>query len=309
MSLFTYTPIGWDIRLDVSAPEYCAKGLPLQTRTTMELVILSTALARVATYAVDRFVPEEPALEGLKGLFGIGKNENDNEESKSEEGKASETPHNATDGLSVAGDEERLTDKDTLTESEQANEVDDNSAEGLKMRIKQLRAEAAKLTSADTFMEYARKTREATRLEKQLREEFGDTEDDTIPGGIDVDRMSRVMKDVIAKHATKSAQRSFSMRLVAKIVVKILLLISLWYVFSYGRSYETRGHVMYVDCRALRPVSFLFRKRPVLCAENDWNCASQPKEECAVSYLVAVLISNSVIAFIVDGTIAKVLHR
>lgn len=275
----------------------------------MELVILSTAFARVATYAVDRFVPDEPVLEGVKGWLGIGKNENDKEESKCEERKASETSHNARDGLSVAGDEEGFTDGDTVTESEQANEVADNSAEGLKRRIKQLRAEAAKLTSADTFVEYARKTREATRLEKQLREEFGDAEEDTIPGLIDLDRMSRVMKDVIAKHATKSAQRSFSMRLVAKIVVKIVLLISLWYVFSYGRSYSTRGDVMYVDCRALRPVSFLFHKRPGFCAENDWNCASQPKEECAVSYLIAVLISNSVIALMVDGTITKILHR
>lgn len=276
----------------------------------MELVILSTALARVATYAADRFIPEQPALEGLKGWLGIGTTDSNEKGSNDQDRNTDEISHNAKDGSSVTSND-KASDKDgnDVAKREQEEEVDANSAEGLKRRIKQLRAEAAKLTSADTFLEYARKTREATRLEKRLREEFEDAEDDTLAGGIDVDRMTRVMKNVMAKHATTSAQRSFSMRFVAKIMVKMLLLVSLWYAFSYGRSNDARGHVMYIDCRALRPVSFLLSKRPVSCAENDWECAARPRDECGVSYLVAVVMSHSVVAIVVDRMLSKVLHR
>lgn len=277
----------------------------------MEFVILSTALARVATHAIDRYMPERSAVELVQGLVGGGRGGDGDVEVVDGEGRAGdETLPDATDGSSSGVKTEQTGNETGIANTEAKDEGDDNSAEGLKRRIKQLRAEAAKLTSADTFLEYARKTREATRLEKRLRDEYGESDGELLlGGGMDVDKMARAMTDAMTKRATLSARRSISIGFLAKVIVKILLLMSLWYVFSYGRHSDSRGHVMYVDCRAVRPLAFLLPKKAVVCPEGDWSCAARPRDECAVSYLVAVAVCNSVIALIVDGLMAKLVHR
>lgn len=49
---------------------------------------------------------------------------------------------------------------------------------------------------------------------------------------------------------------------------------------------------MAIDCHAIRPLSFLFRKHMPLCMEDDWQCAASARPMCGISYVFAGLLTQ-----------------
>ena len=85
--------------------------------------------------------------------------------------------------------------------------------------------------------------------------------------------------------------------MVLKAIVLALPFILLWWYFSplgYGQG---PADALVIDCRAFRPVSFIFSKRESSCVDDDWMCAAQPPQ-CAVSYGMVLVLANTVFPMI-----------
>lgn len=177
-----------------------------------------------------------------------------------------------------------------------AEEFPEGSIPALEKRLRELRAEAKQVNSPDTFVQYARLSREANKVEKELMEKKALEPNSGDSTGIP-DIMG-VMSNLITPHAKTSVKRKARLMAV-KTVVRALPFVLLWIYFSRYRGGESAGEVMTIDCRALRPVSFIFRKRTSLCADDDWVCASQPPQ-CVISYTMVLILANTVFSFLLQ---------
>lgn len=111
--------------------------------------------------------------------------------------------------------------------------------------------------------------------------------------------LTGILSNLVTPHATRSVKRTARV-LALKTAVRVLLFVLMWVYFSRYRAGESRGEVMAVDCRAFRPLSFLFRKRTPICIEDDWVCAAQPPQ-CVVSYAMALILTNAVFSMLLQA--------
>lgn len=127
----------------------------------MEVVLLASALSKAATYAIDLYITRSAskAAEKAETVTTRGTHSMSNEMA----------PEQESVGGSVKESDDDAAGKPSVPTSD-LSAYDENSVPALEARLKELRAEAAQLTSADTFVQYAQVTRQANKVEKKLRE-------------------------------------------------------------------------------------------------------------------------------------------
>lgn len=158
------------------------------TKESMEYVVISTALSRIAVNLIDRYEASSASQRQLQEhLQEEQRKASGAEDQRSSLSLTSSVPARNTDddsamgggtpvqgaagdgvGGANGGGAGREGDGDT-TGGEATVVEDEDTVEAVRARIKTLRAEAGQLTSADTFVQYARVTRRVTKLEKRLR--------------------------------------------------------------------------------------------------------------------------------------------
>lgn len=111
---------------------------------------------------------------------------------------------------------------------------------------------------------------------------------------VNVDALSRAFTSMITPEATSVVRKRINSQ-VLRTVPRVLAFALLWYYFSWTAGAMTQGNVMTIECDALRPISWMFRKQSRTCAEEDWLCAAQ-RPLCAISYSWALVLCNVVIA-------------
>lgn len=125
----------------------------------MEVVLISTVLAHITIGVIDKYSLQES---NHTEVMRRKRKRSDDETQEYSENKEEIVPCSESK------------DRDGSEEEEKARmrheKVDEDSIPSLEARVKALRVEASQLTSADTFVQYARVTREANRLEKRLTE-------------------------------------------------------------------------------------------------------------------------------------------
>ncbi|CDF32770.1 unnamed protein product [Chondrus crispus] len=175
-----------------------------------------------------------------------------------------------------------------------AEQFPEGSIPALEKKVKHLRAEAKRVNAPDTFVQYARLTREANKVEKELTEKKALEPSDT---------HGTVLPDVMAmlsKAVTPQAQSSMKRRaqfMVLKAIVRALPFLLLWWYFSPFGYDRGPADALVIDCRAFRPLSFIFSKREPSCGDDHWMCAAQPPQ-CAVSYWMVLVLANTVFPMI-----------
>lgn len=211
------------------------------------------------------------------------------------------------------------------TEDVPQDEPEEGSIPALRKKLKELQLQAKQLNSPDTFVQYAKVTREANKVEKELLEKEGtfvlhvqldsvETEQlatdsfenvSCVPptaseprpnNGLNGLEIVSAMSRFLAPKATKTVQSRVKW-MTAKLAIRMVILAAMWMYFSWQLPAGRRGEVMAIDCRAFRPLSILLRKRDALCGEDDWTCASRA-QECVVSYYYAFGICNMVIRMV-----------
>lgn len=141
----------------------------------MESILVSTIAARVTINILDRLLEKSSAKKrNTEQNQSRQVNERPSiivsrqEESPSEETNEQHSEHENNKNAPLNGDGEC-----NSTDFTNSSVVDETNVESLEEKVKELRAQATQLTSADTFVQYARVTREANRLEKLLKDVKG----------------------------------------------------------------------------------------------------------------------------------------
>lgn len=116
-----------------------------------------------------------------------------------------------------------------------------------------------------------------------------------------MDRITQAMSGMLRRRATQSARKGLSMKMVGKLVVRISLLLFLWWRFALGRDRVTRGEVMRIDCNAIRPFGWLFYQQEADCADGDWTCAARGGRLCSISYVIAAAVCNAAVSVLIDA--------
>lgn len=126
------------------------------------MVLITTVLARGVVDLIDRYaVSRADRINLTDQERGTNENREKSYDNVQDE-KYETTKSDETEGTP----ESRPSD----ASAEESRLVDENSVADLETKVKALRAEATQLTSSDTFVQYARVTREANRLEKRVKE-------------------------------------------------------------------------------------------------------------------------------------------
>lgn len=157
--------------------------------------------------------------------------------------------------------------------------------------------------------------------------------------GMDVERMARALTAAFSSQATRStrARTRLSGGLFGKLLIRVALFALLWARFSAswstgslagggggmlsssaarwtamwsgggGAAAAERGDVMQVACHAVRPVAWLFRRRPARCEGGDWACAATAEDMCGVSFMFAATVCNAAMAVVVDAVMDRFL--
>lgn len=280
----------------------------------METVILSSIAARVAINVIDRYVPNRifersppppsarPVRQAPKPTepthtpttIPTPKPSSDTAGHVSSE----TTPSPSSPSSSTTNEQQASSNSDEAV-------VDENDVASLERRIKSLRTQAQQLTSADTFVQYARVTREANKLEKRLKELKG-PDDNTIEGLVDVDKIAKAMSKAFGggSPVTSIRQSLMSTKTVLKLIVRVLSFAILWWQFSYVRGSNgddgMRGQVIHVNCRVVAPFQWMLKKHSPICHEDDYICAADMTKTCSVSVYVCLWLCNAALAFVVD---------
>lgn len=116
----------------------------------MEVVLAASAAANVAIVLIERFSNRETVTEEKQDV--------------------------ASEGTQAL--QELQTETEEVVTDPQVEETDapEGSVRALEIRLKELRAQAKQLNSPDTFVQYARVSREANKVEKELLEKKGKNE-------------------------------------------------------------------------------------------------------------------------------------
>eukprot|EP00178_Gracilaria_changii_P027722 TRINITY_DN909_c0_g1_i2.p1 TRINITY_DN909_c0_g1~~TRINITY_DN909_c0_g1_i2.p1 ORF type:complete len:260 (+),score=32.63 TRINITY_DN909_c0_g1_i2:1064-1843(+) len=173
-------------------------------------------------------------------------------------------------------------------------QVDEDSLQFLQQRLDELRDQARRLNAPDTLVQYAHVTREANKVEKALNEKRAEQGvSATTPMGVDA--IAKSLADVL-KPGADVLRKGVAFHML-KMVPRMLAFIFLWYYFTLRKSSARQGIAMMVDCQALRPLSFLFRKVSPACSHDDWVCVAQASQTpvCAISYSWALVLCSIVI--------------
>lgn len=120
----------------------------------MEVIISVTALSNLMTVLIERYASRTLPSRGCNG---------------GARGQQQRTDQEAS-GL------ETNTNETTPIEDDARRRLPEDNIEALEARLSQLRAQAKDLSSPDTFVQYARVSREANRVEKELLEKKGKTD-------------------------------------------------------------------------------------------------------------------------------------
>lgn len=269
----------------------------------METVILSSIAARVAINVIDRYVPNrifERSPPSARPVRQAAKPAEDTPTT------TTTTPTTPTPKPSGSAGQTSETVPSPSTTNEQASNsddpVDENDVASLERRIKSLRTQAQQLTSADTFVQYARVTRQANKLEKRLKELKG-PDDNTIEGLVDVDKIAKAMSKAFGgSPVTSMRQGLMSTKTILKLIVRVLSFAILWWQFSYvrGSGDGMRGQVIHVNCRVVAPFQWILKQHNPICHEDDYICAADMTKTCSVSVYVCLWFCNAALAFVVD---------
>lgn len=117
----------------------------------MEVVLLGSALSNIAVLLIERYAKRPPRPENVP---------------EAQRGSTAEGTRSA----------EHAEGKNDHSEGQQSSEMEEcpeGSIPALEKKLKELRTEAKRVNSPDTFVQYARLSREANKVEKELVEKKG----------------------------------------------------------------------------------------------------------------------------------------
>lgn len=150
----------------------------------------------------------------------------------------------------------------------------------LEEQLAKLKAEARDSTSPDEFVKYARLTREANKVEKELISIRGE-EQPTLP-------ILEIMSSMMPANRVASSARAST----ARFVLSFLPLLFLWGFFRFYAKHDA-GVLLTAECDVFRPFSWLLRKVPANCPSETSTCDA--KEMCAIGYRAVAVVTNSVV--------------
>lgn len=114
----------------------------------MEVVIATSLIAHFGVLAVDRYI------------------------AKLEASAVGDVPHATDEQQTISSSQPQGNESATKNESA-VTKPEEGSIEFLEMRLKELRNQAKRLNAPDTLVQYARVTREANKVEKDVNEKKG----------------------------------------------------------------------------------------------------------------------------------------
>lgn len=259
----------------------------------METVILSSIAARVAINVIDRYVPNRIFERSPPSARPVRHATPSEDSTPTPTQKASRTAEQASETAPSSTVTEQASNSDA---------VDENDVASLERRIKLLRTQAQQLTSADTFVQYARVTRQANKLEKRLRELKG-PDDNSIEGLVDVDKIAETISKALGgSPVTSMRQGLMSTKIILKLIVRVLSFAVLWWQFSHvrGSGNRMRGQVIHVNCGVVAPFQWMLKQHSPICHVDDWVCAADTTKTCSVSVYLCLWLCNAALAFIID---------
>lgn len=237
--------------------------------------MLTSLASHTALFCLDRYAKRPAALP-------ISPNE-----SQPTDGTPTSNPSSSaspvekpSDTLESAACQNPQPDGDTCPAAEEG------SIAALRQKLEALCAEAKRLNSPDSFVAYARVTREANKVEKELQEKKALEPGDPL-AHLDV---TRLVSALLPSQTTQRMRRSattMALKAAFRLMPSVLMLI---YFMVSGRSTT----VVTIDCRAVRPLTMLFRSIQPVCTVDDWQCAGQAPL-CGVSSTVMGLFVSSAI--------------
>ena len=151
----------------------------------------------------------------------------------------------------------------------------------LEAQLAKLKAEARDANSPDEFVKYARLTREANKVEKELISIRGE-EQATLP-------ILEIMSSMMPTTKVATSARAST----ARFLLGFLPLVLLWGFFNYY-SKEDASALIIADCDIFRPFAWVLHKVPANCSTETATCDA--KEMCAIGYKAVAVVTNSVVA-------------
>ncbi|CAN8072285.1 unnamed protein product [Agarophyton chilense] len=254
----------------------------------MEVVIAASIIAQVSVIAIDKFTARYDAVTRLR--------ETNHEANRhQDESEPQRWTRPQTQAASISERQVEMTEQNLHVDPQVEAIPDEHSIEFLEHRLMDLRNQARQLNAPDTLVQYARVTREANKVEKALNEKKAEKAPsakiplETAPF---IGALSELIKPgvgVVRHGVTSNMVRN---------IPRIVAFLFLWYYFSWRPDSANQGIAMTVDCRALRPISFLFRKLSPACLEDDWICVAQASQtpQCVISYSWALILCNMFIS-------------
>jgi len=162
----------------------------------------------------------------------------------------------------------------------------------LEIQLKELKEKARDANSPDTFVQYAKLTREANQVEKKLIALRGDDDQASLPI---LDLMSSMMPASATASVTSQAKYA-----VLRMILGFLPLVVLWAYFRFYTNNEASA-VIVAECDIFRPFGFLFRKVANCDGDTDVCDAEQGKEMCAIGYRAISIVTNSVVGRLISN--------
>ncbi len=150
----------------------------------------------------------------------------------------------------------------------------------LEAQLAKLKAEARDANSPDESVKYARLTREANKVEKELISIRGE-EQPTLP-------ILEIMSSMMSTTRVASSARLRTVRA----VLGFLPLVFLWAFFRFYAKHDASA-IIVADCDVFRPFAWLLRKVPANCPPEAATCDA--KQMCAIGYRAVAVVTNSVV--------------
>lgn len=124
-----------------------------------------------------------------------------------------------------------------------------------------------------------------------LHSRFVGSDDSLLGEDINFDKMIDVMNNAISSKSVQTRK----LQMISNFAVRLTFILCMWLVFTRGKFGPARGIVMSIDCRAMRPLSFLLHRFSPECAADDWVCAAESGTTCGISYILATVLCNGAI--------------